>query len=149
MLFNRQDFESEEQFSFITANQKWFKFLAFVSFFCALFINAALVWLLCCRANRLPKTDIQLKQDAAFKKYIKKKRRSCSQKKRLNFRKKLKYLIFGNLKVKSPTSSFYESGPSDDDEYEERSTLKSKKKGGGFFGFGKNKKNKSHNDSFI
>jgi hypothetical protein len=146
MLFNRQDFESEEQFSFITANQKWFKFLAFVSFFCALFINAALVWLLCCRANRLPQTDMQLKQDAAFKRYVKKKRRSCSQKKRLNFKKKLKYLIFGNLKVKSPPSSFYESGSSDED-YEE--TRSSKKKGGGFFGFGKNKKNKSHNDSFI
>ena len=96
--------------------------------------------LLCCRANRLPKTDMQLKQDAAFKKYVKKKKRSCSKHKRLNLKKKLRYLVFGNLKVKSPNSSFDEA----EDDHKKRA------KKGGLFGFGgKSKREKSRTDSNI
>ena len=160
MIFKQPPYvDEEEQFSLTTSNQKWFKFLAFVAFFCALFVNAALIWLMVCRANRLPQTDEQLKQDAAFRNYIKKKKRTCTKKKRLNMKKKLKYLFFGNLKVKSPSSSFYASDSGSDNEVgqlpsvyskNDKSNDKSKKEKKNLLGFkSKSKKNKRASDSLI
>lgn len=93
----------EQNLKFTTVNQTWFKFLALVSFLCALFVYAALIWLIVCRPNRLPKTDEQIKKEALEKEKIRKKRKHCSNRRRNKLKQRLKYVILGNLKVKSPS----------------------------------------------
>lgn len=158
-MFKDQNFDNDDQLILTTTNQKWFKLLAFISFCCALFVNAALIWLLVCRANRLPKTDEQIKKDAAFSQHVKQRRDRYFKKKKMNLKRKLRYLIFGNLKIKSPDLSFNESEASTDElersytkdqkskGYKSDKRNKSKKDKNSFFNFSKrNKKNKMNTD---
>lgn len=102
----------DEELKFTTINQTWFKFLALVSFLCALFVNAALLWLIVCRPNRLPLTDEQIKKDALLDEHMQRKKKHCRKRKRLDFCRRLRYLIFGRLKVQSPHFSSSDSSES-------------------------------------
>jgi hypothetical protein len=96
---------NEQQLTFKLTNQGWFKILAFVSFLCFIFTWAVFIWLLVCRANRLPETDESIKEKTFLKEKLKSSRKHKIKKRKLNMKKKLRYLIFGNLKVNSPESS--------------------------------------------
>jgi hypothetical protein len=89
----------EERLIFTSVNQNWFKFLAFISFVCALIVYAALIWLLVCRSRRLRKTDEQIKREAKIR----------YKTGTLDFTDKLRYLFLGNLNVKSPDLVNYSS----------------------------------------
>jgi hypothetical protein len=104
------DIDNLDQLKFTTINQTWFKFLAFVSFVCALLVNAALIWLIVCRPNRLPKTDEEIKKIAIMAENSKRKRKLCKKRKQMNFKTRLKYLLFGKLKVRSPSLISFSSG---------------------------------------
>ena len=92
----------EQKFSLATVNQTWFKILAFISFICAVCVNAALIWLVVCRSQRLQLTDEQLKKKAALNRFYAQKISKTDRKKRMNFKRRLKYLFLGSLRVKSP-----------------------------------------------
>ena len=89
----------EERLIFTSVYQNWFKFLAFISFVCALIVYAALIWLLVCRSRRLRKTDEQIKREAKIR----------YKTGTLDFTDKLRYLFLGNLNVKSPDLVNYSS----------------------------------------
>ena len=95
----------EQKFSLATVNQTWFKILAFISFICAVLVNAALIWLVVCRRQRLQLTDEQLKKNAALNRFYAQKISKTDRKKRINFKRRLKYLFLGSLRVKSPRST--------------------------------------------
>jgi hypothetical protein len=99
----------EERFSLTTVNQTWFKFLALISFLCAVFVNAALIWLLVCRTQRLQPTDEQLKKTAALNKHFFDQKHASNRRKRIDLKKKLKYLFLGTLNVRSPPRSAFVS----------------------------------------
>lgn len=94
---------------FGTTNPIWFKLLGLISFSCALFVCAALVWLLVCRPARLPRTDSQLKRDALVAERRRRRRKSCWIREKRRFRRRLRYLLFGPLNIRSPPSSFSSS----------------------------------------
>ncbi len=102
----------DQQLTLTSINQTWFKFLAVVCFLCAVFVNAALVWLLVCRAQRLAPTDEQIKQSAAYREHTKQLAEKSCKHKKFTWRRKLRYLVMGNLKVHSPNDS--NSGSSSD-----------------------------------
>lgn len=83
-------------------NQTWFKLLALISFTSALFVCAALIWLIVCRPSRLPVTDSQIKRDALTSERARRRRRSCWSREKTKFRRRLRYLIFGKVKIQSP-----------------------------------------------
>ena len=95
----------DQEVTLTIVNQTWFKILAIVSFSCALFVYAALIWLLVCRANRLPESDESIKKRALFNEHVRTYRRRKFKKKQHSFKRKLRYLIFGNAAVRSPDSS--------------------------------------------
>ena len=101
----------QEQLKLTTINQTWFKFLALVSLACALFVCASLVWLIVCRPNRLPQTDQQIKRDAIEREQVRKRKRHCQRHEQDDFRRRLRYLLFGKLKVRSPSFSSQSTQP--------------------------------------
>jgi hypothetical protein len=94
-------------------NQTWFKLLALVAFTCALFVCASLVWLLVCRASRLPITDSQIKHEAVCMQLARKRRRSCWRRRQQSFRRRLRYLVFGKMRIHSPPSFSHSSSESE------------------------------------
>lgn len=83
-------------------NQTVFKLLALISFTSALFVCAALIWLIVCRQSRLPVTDSQIKRDALTIEHARRRERNCWSREKTKFRRRLRYLIFGKVKIQSP-----------------------------------------------
>lgn len=104
--------ETRDDTHTITTNPIWFKLLGLVSFSCALFVCAALVWLLVCRPARLPRTDSQLKRDALVADTRRRRRKSCWIREKRRFRRRLRYLLFGPLNIRSPPTTSYSSSSS-------------------------------------
>ena len=94
----------EERLILTTVNQTWFKFLAVISFTCAIIIYVAVVWLLVCRSRRLQQTDDEIKRNC-----VNRLKQNKLKKKKLNLRKKLRYLFIGSLKSPSNSSIFSRS----------------------------------------
>jgi hypothetical protein len=147
--FNPRNMASQEVVTFKLVNQSWFKVLAVLSLLCALFIYAALVWLICCRAHRLPETDESIKRTVLVAEKLKRKRKHRKQRNQLDLKKKLRYLLFGNRRLIPPESSCFESdnesssdaaadNEDSDNNAEEKSTLVDRpveKKKRNLFGF--------------
>ena len=107
----------DEEVKFTTLDQTWFKFLALITFICALITNAAFIWLLVCRPKRLEVTDDEIKKLAILDDQKRNRTKQNQRQKKIDLKKKLKYLILGNLKILSPKSSiltessYNEKGP--------------------------------------
>lgn len=103
-----------EQLKLTTINQTWFKLLAIISFLCALIVYAALIWLIVCRPNRLPKTDEEIKKEGLISYRRRKKLKQCNRRDHVDFKRRLKYLLFGRMRVRSPSFASYSSDDEDD-----------------------------------
>ena len=111
------------QLKLTTINQTWFKLLAIISLLCALIVYAALIWLIVCRPNRLPKTDKEIKKEALVSDRRRMKLKQCNRRDHVDFKRRLKYLLFGRMRVRSPSFASYSS---DDDHDVERRKLNKK-----------------------
>jgi NADH:ubiquinone oxidoreductase subunit 3 (subunit A) len=103
------DYDSEvkidEQLTLTTINQAWFKLLAVICFFCAIFVNAAVIWLLVCRAQRLRPTDYQIKRNAAYSTHKWQRKKECYKRKLVYLLTRLQYVVFGESVKNKPENT--------------------------------------------
>jgi hypothetical protein len=94
--------QQQQEVTFKLVNQAWFKVLALISFACAVTIYAALIWLLVCRAHRLPETDEAIKKAALAEEKLRRMTKRSKQRRQMSLKRKLRFLMFGNRKLIPP-----------------------------------------------